>query len=295
VVEELDKRIAEIDAPTVVIQQKDIPPPPPQKPAWMVPAIVAGVLAVGAGGYFATRKPEVPPAPSGPTGPVLAKSISTPTGEMLLVPAGNFLFGEANEQVNLPAFYIDRTEVSNGAYLEFCNATKRPLPADFPKDKPDLPVVKVSILDAQNFAAWAEKRLPTARQWEKAARGAAGFRYTWGNDPDSKRANVAADKDHPGDIRPVGEHANGASPFGALQMIGNVWELVDQLSTPRENALAYFATQLKPKPGAEEPCYTIRVQSFSDVLDPKVLSDATTVPARWKDFNIGFRCVKDAQ
>src|SRR5206468_12825446 len=123
-------------------------------------------------------------------GPLPAKSISTPTGEMLLVPAGDFQYGLAKEKVNLPAFYVDKTEVTNQAYLAFCNDTKRALPPDFPKDKSEYPVVKVSILDAQKFAAWAGKRLPTGREWEKAARGIDGRLFTWGNEPDPTRANV---------------------------------------------------------------------------------------------------------
>src|SRR5258708_2153145 len=68
---------------------------------------------VGPGWILRARVEEECRAPSGAPGPVLAKSIPTSTGEMLLVPAGNFQFGLAKEQVNLPAFYVDKTEVTN--------------------------------------------------------------------------------------------------------------------------------------------------------------------------------------
>jgi formylglycine-generating enzyme required for sulfatase activity len=91
----------------------------------------------------------------------------------------------------------------------------------------------------------------------------------------------------------VNEFEAGASPYGALNMVGNVWELVEQLSTPADNALKYFAIRLEPSPTRDEPWYTIRGQSFNEALDDGAVWDSTTVPLRWKDANIGFRCVKD--
>jgi hypothetical protein len=78
-------------------------------------------------------------------------------------------------------------------------------------------------------------------------------------------------------------------------MVGNVFELVNEVATPSENAKTYFASMLRPAPAPDEPWYTIRGQSFfkDEKLDARVLYDSTTVPARWKNPNIGFRCVKD--
>jgi eukaryotic-like serine/threonine-protein kinase len=295
----LEKILAGFEPTTVAMPaNQPVTPvtPPAGRPAWIIPAILAGVVALGLAGYFTFgSKKNVVSAPPAPAGPALAKSVSTPAGEMLLVSAGDFKYGPNPETVSLPAFYVDKTEVTNQAYLDFCNQTKRPLPADFPKDKPEYPVVNVSILDAQKFAAWAGKRLPTAREWEKAARGGDGRLFTWGNEPDPTRANVADGETHTPALRPAGDFSSGASPYGALQMIGNVWELVDQLSEPGKNAIEYFERTLKPKPGPDEGWYTIRGQSFSDKLDKGALYDFTTVPARWKNSNIGFRCVKDAR
>jgi hypothetical protein len=76
-------------------------------------------------------------------------------------------------------------------------------------------------------------------------------------------------------------------------MVGNVWELVDQTRTPPEEALFGFKT-LKPPPTTQEPWYAMRGQSSGETLQPGVIWDSATVPGRWKDKYIGFRCVKDA-
>src|SRR5205823_6295303 len=132
--------------------------------------------------------------------------------------------------------------------------------------------------------------------WEKAARGADGRLFPWGNERAMNRANVEGKG-----VRPVADFPDGASPCGALQMVGNVWELVDQIGTASPSALAYFRDRLKPAPGADEPWYSIRGFSFQEEFKEEaqkkqfdaVLWDSSTVPARWKDLNIGFRCVKD--
>ena len=272
-------------------QARPLPAPKPARPQWLVPAVVLALIVAAMGLFFALRQKPAP-VPAVPTQTSqFAPTISTPTGEMLLVAEGPFLFGEKKESISLPAFYIDKTEVTNGSYRAFTEATARKLPASFPTDKPDYPVVNVSILDAQAYARWAGKRLPTGREWEKAARGADGRLYPWGSDADKTRANVGTKQ-----LRPATDFPSGASPSGALQMVGNVWELVDQLSTPSAQAIGYFKAQLQPAPKEDEPWYTIRGESFEE---PDLVSGAvwdwTTVPARWKNPNIGFRCVKDAK
>ncbi|SPE36532.1 Serine/threonine protein kinase [Candidatus Sulfopaludibacter sp. SbA3] len=288
VVAQLERVLADLDAPTSVMPQAAVAQAPaPARPAWLIALAMASVVALIVGVYFVTRPKPAAKEEAHP----LAPAISTTTGDMVLVPAGSFLFGEKKESVSLPAFYVDKTEVSNAASAAFCQATGHPLPPDFPPGKPDLPVVNVSILDAQAFVKWAGKRLPTGREWEKAARGTDGRNFPWGNDAAPPKANVGTQQ-----MQPVNAYAAGASPFGALQMVGNVWELVDQLSTPGDHALAYFAAVLTPAPTREDPWYTIRGASFSDArLPANIIWDSTTVPARWKNSNIGFRCVKDAQ
>ncbi|MCX6629747.1 MAG: bifunctional serine/threonine-protein kinase/formylglycine-generating enzyme family protein [Candidatus Solibacter sp.] len=297
---ELDRLIAEFDAPTMVLPTVPAPaaivvePPPPaaSRPAWLVPGILVLIVALAAGIYFATRtgnrQAEPPPA--------LAKTIAMKGGEMVLVEAGAFLAGEKKEPDSLPAFYIDKTEVSNAAYAQFCAETKHALPKGFAADKPDYPVVNVLILDARAFAEWAGKRLPKGRQWEKAARGTDGRLFPWGNQPEEARANVGSGK-----LLPVSALPNGASPCGALNMSGNVWELVDEVSPPGPQTFQRLTSQFKElklaPPTREEPWYMVRGQSFDagEKLEPGGLWDISTVPERLASINTGFRCVKDAK
>jgi formylglycine-generating enzyme required for sulfatase activity len=289
VVADLERMIADLDAPTMVLPETPAPPQP-SRPGWLLPVVVLVVVAIAAAGLFFALRPK-PVAPAGPAQPVFAKTLATATGEMELVPVGSFLFGEKKEPVTLPAFYVDKTEVTNAAYAAFSDATHRELPAGFAREKPDYPVVNVSIIDAQAFARWAGKRLPSAREWEKAARGTDGRLYPWGNESDPARANVGTKQ-----MQPAAGMVNGASPSGALNMVGNVWELVAELSTPSKQSEEVFQKLLNPPPGPDEPWYTMRGLSFQEPsLMPGAVWDAAIVPARYKDLNIGFRCVKDAQ
>jgi serine/threonine-protein kinase len=288
------------DAPTVTLPAAKSATPaaaPASRPAWLLPVVLLVIAGVGVGVYFALQSPakvvEIPKKEAAAPAAALAPTLSTPGGEMMLVPAGDFQFGEKKETVALPAFYIDKTEVTNEAYGLFCKEKGYAPPAGLASAKPDYPVVNVSIQDAMAFAQWAGKRLPSAREWEKAARGTDGRIYPWGNNPDPAKANVGTGK-----VLPALALPEGASPFGALHMAGNVFELIDQTGTPSENMKAYFAKVLKPPPAPDENWSTIRGQAFAPEgksLDPGVLFDSTSVPARWKDPNIGFRCVKDAK
>jgi serine/threonine-protein kinase len=294
---ELDRLIADLEAPTMVLPTRPSPAPAaPSRPVWLMPAVLAAIMALAVGLYFATRPGTRPAATPPDAAAVLARTIGMKGGEMVLVEAGSFLVGEKKEPDTLPAFYIDQTEVSNAAYAQFCAETKHALPKGFAADQPDLPVVSVLILDARAFAEWAGKRLPKGREWEKAARGKDGFLYPWGDQRDTARANVGSGK-----LLPVSDLPNGASPCGALNMLGNVWELVDQVSPPGDGAFAKFTEVFKglnlAPPTRTEPWYMIRGNSFvaAEKLDPAGLWDIFTVPERGSAYNIGFRCVKDAR
>jgi len=252
--------------------------PTKKRPAWVLPAVLVVVAGLAAGLYFATRPKAVPEVPT-PAAAAVPK-------DMVLIPKGEFLFGEKKEPVNLPAFYIDKTEVSNRAYAEFCRAKGRALPVG----EPEYPVANVTIQDARDFAAWAGKRLPTTQEWEKAARGLKGQMYPWGDEADPTRANVGSKS-----TAPVTAFSNGQSPFGIFQMVGNVWEFVDLTDTPSEQTAQFFATTLKPPPKEGELWYAIRGGAFGEPLQADVIWDHNTVPERWKRDDIGFRCAKDGQ
>jgi len=291
---ELEKLLAAQDAPTTVIPAAA--PPTARRPGWLMPALLLVVAALAAGLYFALQpKPptKVVIVEKEKEGPKLAPTLSMASGDMVLVPAGPFLFGENKEKSTLPPYYIDKTEVTNQAYAAFCREKGYKLPRDFKADEPDYPVVYVSIVDAKNFAKWAGKRLPNAREWEKAARGSDGLMFPWGNDPDQSRANLGHEKaGHPG---PVSDFPKGASPYGALNMVGNVWELVEELVDPQQTTLDRFRKEKSYEPSGNELWYTARGGAFNLPWAELKIWDVAPIPAGWKDANIGFRCVKDAQ
>ncbi len=163
------------------------------------------------------------------------------------VPAGEFLMGSssadpaanANEKpqrlVYLDAFWIDRTEVTNAMYRQCVQAGKCPAPLNPSSyarqsyygnpDYDNFPVVYVSWYNAQSYCAWVGRRLPTEAEWEKAARGTDGFIYPWGDNPPD--ANLANSGRVVIDTTAVGSYLAGASPYGAMDMAGNVWEWVN--------------------------------------------------------------------
>ena len=151
---------------------------------------------------------------------------------MVLVPAGPFIMGteegevEASppHQVDLPAFYIDRDEVTNARYAKFVAATSTAAPLNWGGPAPpagieNLPVTEVTWFDAMRYAVWAGKRLPTEAEWEKAARGTDGRQHPWGNSDDETRRNKDSSK-----LVPAGGYPQGLSPYGAADMSGNAWE-----------------------------------------------------------------------
>jgi formylglycine-generating enzyme required for sulfatase activity len=145
-------------------------------------------------------------------------------GTMVLVPGGEFVFGDDSKEspnpkqmIRLPAYYIDQTEVSNGEYRKFCAAKADRAPKSCATlGREEYPVINVTWEDASAYAQWAGKRLPTEQEWEKAARGSEGQVYPWGNTPWTDGV--------PDELQPVTYGDEHKSPVGALDMAGNAWE-----------------------------------------------------------------------
>ncbi|MCP9470018.1 MAG: formylglycine-generating enzyme family protein [Nitrospira sp.] len=164
---------------------------------------------------------------------------------MIIIPAGEFLMGSPEGQgrpderpqrsVYLDAFEIDQVEVTNERYMRFVKATgHRPPPDPFGtgplqsiKGLEQLPVVQTTWYDAKAYCTWAQKRLPTEAEWEKAARGTDGRLYPWGNDPPTpRRANFDREWDGQRTLHAVGSLPEGDSPYGVKDMAGNAREWV---------------------------------------------------------------------
>lgn len=146
---------------------------------------------------------------------------------MAFVDAGVFLAGAAKEPVWLAAYYIDVYPTTNADYARFVAASEHAAPPHWPNGKCpddllDHPVVNVSWHDSSAYADWASKLLPSAQQWEKAARGTSGSVYPWGDQPTAAKCNVRESR--VGSTTPVDRYHSGVSSFDVYDMCGNVWE-----------------------------------------------------------------------
>jgi formylglycine-generating enzyme required for sulfatase activity/energy-coupling factor transporter ATP-binding protein EcfA2 len=156
--------------------------------------------------------------------------------EWVQIPAGEFTMGEAGEahRVHMEGYGIARVPITNAQYQLFVLATGYDPPGDWngtraPRGREGHPVVNVGLHDALSFCRWLSEAtdrpitLPSEAEWEKAARGADDARaYPWGETFDAARCNV--DESGFGGTTPVGIFLDGASPYGCLDMAGNVWE-----------------------------------------------------------------------
>ena len=184
--------------------------------------------------------------PSGTLG-VGSTIISNNDGmKLLYVPAGNFLMGstdaDPNAQPNekpqhavyLDAFWIDQTDVTNAMYSKCVNAGVCNQPTELNSSTysnyygnsefDNYPVMNITWYMANTYCKWVGRQLPTEAQWEKVARGTDGRMYPWGSTaPDTTLLNYNPDG---GDTTAVGSYPKGVSPYGALDMAGNVWQWV---------------------------------------------------------------------
>jgi eukaryotic-like serine/threonine-protein kinase len=268
-------------------------PPPPVAPPAVPAASRRRYLLYGAGGAVALalaafalipRQPAEAKAdpPGAEVNAPRPSSLAHPRGDMVLVPAGTALIGADSHPVDVPDFYIDKTEVTARAWAEYC----RTAGCSATTGDPALPATGVSYDEAAGFCQAAGKRLPTPVEWEKAARGPRGYRFPWGNAADPNRAN------HSGRIAAAGAYAESASPFGAVDMAGNVWEWVDRAGMPSAADLKLFQKQDPSVTGSESwrAVYGGSYSAGADKLAP--MWDFALIPARWADPTVGFRCAK---
>ncbi|MDR3708077.1 MAG: SUMF1/EgtB/PvdO family nonheme iron enzyme [Capsulimonadaceae bacterium] len=214
---------------------------------------------------------------------VTAKVNPTDGAEMVLVPAGEFamgtdaseipiaarrLFSDAPKHiVNLSEYWIYKNDVTVAQYKAFCKATGHEMPP-FPQytwQGDDHPIVNVNWSDASAYAAWAGVSLPTEAEWEKAARGTDGRAYPWGNEWDPglcahwETTFVLGDL---GTNMSVGSYPLGASPYGALDMAGNVWQWCADWYDPNY----YKATpSINPTGPENGSCRVLRGGAWDDV------------------------------
>ena len=231
--------------------------------------------------------------------------VTTPVGTkhaLVKVPQGVFTMGAEGErsdespqhQVHLDGFYIDKFEVTNEKYLAFAKATGADQPVFIVSDlfnQSSQPVVGVVWEEANNYCAWAGLRLPSEAEWEKAARGNNGQIFPWGDNPPSQ--SLARYRSDDGPIQ-VGSFPNGASPYGALDMTGNVWEYVRDHyvegfyhSGPVRNPVAIVSNG--------EPDHTIRGGGWGsspEELRASRRGRVFLIDADLPDAQVGFRCAR---
>lgn len=217
-----------------------------------------------------------------------ARAASGKSVDRIAIPAGAFTRGStrgADDErpvrvQTLGAYRIDRTEVTRGMYAA-CVAARKCSPAAFDLlHEASLPMTNVSWHEARAFCTWAGGRLPTEAEWEKAARGGDAREYPWGEALDCSRANwgnfenegPCAGK-NPGKPVQVGSYPDGASPFGVLDMAGNVWEWV--------------ADKYDRDPSRR----VVRGGSCCSYFVPPRLSNRNAWDPAHRDGDLGFRCV----
>jgi eukaryotic-like serine/threonine-protein kinase len=271
-----------------------------------------------------TLTPEATSTPVPTNTPVTVKISSKDGMTQLFVPAGIVKMGgldillENDElpahDVTLNAFWIDQVEVTNGMYGLCVKAGACRLPVKLNSDNhgdyfgnpefQDYPVIQIAWYDANAYCQWAERRLPTEAEWERAVRGDDMRTYPWGGEPpntqNSNSNNVV------GDVTRVGSYATGASPFGALDMAGNVWEWVADYYNAKYYSESPASNPKGPDNGGLNHLHVIRGGSYQDGLfdlrtsnrgyevgpDPSKLPYEDAYYGR-SSVKIGFRCADD--
>ncbi len=260
-----------------------------------------------------TPKPTVASASPMPTNsPALdigSTQLSTQDNMPLMyVPAGEFTMGsvqgdpdaQPEHQVYLDAFWIDRFEVTTARYALCVAAGVCRTPVDKTsfdvKDYygnakyADYPMINVSWSDAQTYCLWANRRLPTEAEWEKAARGTDGRVYPWGSTyTDADQATYYATD---WILTPVDSRPKNASPYGALMMAGNVWEWVADWYSETYYTQSPNRNPTGPTSGERR---VNRGGSWNMPASFRRMTFRSSIKLGEPDFEIGFRCTKSTQ
>lgn len=227
---------------------------------------------------------------------------------MATVPEGAFPMGSDSGQaladerpqhdVWVDTFQIDLYEVTTRQYAVFLAAEKGPAPWLWdtvdPSRHGDRPVIGVDWHDAAAYCKWADKRLPTEAEWEKAARGSDGRRYPWGNqEPSPALANFAlgARFSYSQVLVPVTDYPEGVSAYGLHHMAGNVWEW-----TQDWYGASYYEMSegRNPTGPAEGQFKVLRGGSWSDLPKYLLTFGRFKLPPGTRNSYTGFRCARDA-
>jgi serine/threonine-protein kinase len=265
--------------------------------AFVVIAIIAGVI------WWSQSATQPAPGPSPspvPDAPKPSPGDPNPPPGMIYIKGGEFTMGNdlSNDEFQKPEhtetvspFFIDQYEVTVEDYYKFMRARNQEPPQGWPENwkqgnfSPEerrLPVTNVSWYDAQEYAEFAGKRLPTETEWEYAARGADKRLYPWGKQFSPDYGNIGEGR--PKSIRPVGSFQNDRSPFGLFDMAGNVAEWTD--SDPR----AYRGSRARSDEGK-----ILRGGSFEVDKSYALVTSRAALAPTVKSGSVGFRCAKNVQ
>lgn len=227
------------------------------------------------------------------------KMVNPKDGSILLrVPAGDFIMGSAQgasderppHKVSTSAFWISSTPVTNRQYRHFLKTTHYPRYPNWEEFAKiygeDAPAVCLNWHDAAIYSRWAGLRLPTEAEWEKAARGTDERLYPWGNNWDPSRLIYNDNSNHR--AHQVGSCPNGASPYGCLDMAGNVW----QWCSSKGFSYPYSASDGREDPAGQE---TRIARGGSFWSRPEYCNTARRLklPPYDRSICLGFRCARD--
>jgi formylglycine-generating enzyme required for sulfatase activity len=202
-----------------------------------------------------------------------------------------------DHEMQVKPFYIDRYPVTNQQFKKFLDASHY-TPRDshdflrdwhngtFPEDAANKPVTWVSIEDARAYAQWSGKRLPHEWEWQYAAQGSDGRSYPWGNEWNPAAVPVAEKGRRLTRPDNVDAHSAGASPFGVMDLVGNVWQWTDEFEDPHtRSAILRGGSYYQPSGSMWYFPQAYRLDEHGKYL--------LMAPSLDRSGTIGFRCVVD--